>query len=370
MPAFFLVVFLPNLIWGQASPQALQTVLEEIYAANPSALGLMMHIEAPDQGISQSFSTGVSKQGTKTTLEKDQPVSIASTTKTYTSSSILRLIEEGEMTLDQPIGKLLSKKTRKLLKKDGYNLKKIQLKHLMTHTSGIEDYIDDAYMESLQTDPKHRWTRDEQIARTVTIGSKLGEPGEQFSYADVNFLLLTEIIEEATNKPFYTAMRELLRYEENGLSQTWFQTLESSPAMAKPAAHQYFGEMGLDSYELDPSFDLYGAGGIMATTEDMARFFHALFNGKVIRNPKVFDLIYTPATIASGEDLHYHLGLSSSEVKGQQAFGHGGFWGTVVLHFPDLNATISVSVNQRDQNKLRKNILEGAVELLVEGAGN
>ncbi|MBK8708724.1 MAG: serine hydrolase [Flavobacteriales bacterium] len=66
----------------------------------------------------------------------------------------------------------------------------------------------------------HRWTRDEQLERTVAVGTKLAEPGAHYAYTDANYLLLTEVIEGRTGKPFTQAMRELLCYDAMGYSHT------------------------------------------------------------------------------------------------------------------------------------------------------
>lgn len=100
---------------------------------------------------------------------------------------------------------MLYKKTERLLKKSGYDVNKITVKNLLSHTSGITDYVDDAYFKFVDKNPNHKWTRDEQIKRAMKIASPV-EPRKTFSYGDINYLLLTEIIERKTGKPFYTAI--------------------------------------------------------------------------------------------------------------------------------------------------------------------
>ncbi len=359
----FLLLFIGPSLFAQGIPEQVKSVLDSMYKTNPKSSGLMIHIEAPNNGISWSYAVGYADTLSKTPIEKDQPAAIASNTKTYTSASILRLIEEKKLSLHQPIGELLSNKTKIVLQKDTYNLKRITIYHLLTHTSGIADYIDDSYIQILLKNPKYRWTRDAQIARSVEVGNKLGEPGDLFSYADVNFILLTEIIEQQTDRPFYESMRKLLKYEQLGLNDTWFHTLEKKPENTKPYVIQYYSKMGVNSHDTDPSFDLYGAGGIWTTTSDLARFAYALFDEQIIEDEEVFDLIYTPAKTKDNADHSYHLGLSSTSFHGLKAYGHGGFWGTVVHYIPDLDVSVAVYVLEKDQRFLRKDIVERVVEI-------
>jgi len=352
------------------SPQVLlqhkfQSVLDSIYKANPNAVGIMAHVESFDKKISWSGAVGTSDK--KNAIQADQPALIASNTKTYVSASILRLVEMGKLKLEDPIGKRLSAKTIEVLGKDNYDLTSITVAHLMSHTSGIFDYVnanDGLLLKRAVSEPKYRWTRDEQIALAVSGGEPLGGPDDIFSYADSNYSLLSEIIEEATGKKFYTAIRELLSYERFSLNNTWFESLEEYPKEAKPLVHQYWDARGFDSYELDPSFDLYGGGGIAATTKDIARFSQLLFKGKLFEKSETLALIYTPMPAKEDTGENYHLGLMEWEINGYKSFGHGGFWGTTVQYFPELDLSISVFINNRDAKNLRKVVLEGLVGAL------
>ena len=196
--------------------------------------------------------------------------------------------------------------------------------------------------------------------------TRLGKPEDVFNYADANYLLCTEIIENTTNKPFYESIRELLKYEEFGFLNTWFPTLESKPKQTKPLVHQYWGEKNWDSHNQDISWDLYGGGGIATTTKELAQFSYNLFNNKIIKDVNTLNLISTPIQTKDGKDNKYGLGLSLGEVNGYTSYGHGGFWGTVVLYFPQLDTSIAVYILERDKGKLRKDVLEALVFELVQ----
>ena len=107
---------------------------------------------------------------------------------------------------------------------------------------------------------------------------------------------------------------------------------------------------------------MYGGGGIAATTKDLARFSQLLFNRQFFEQPQTLDLIYTRMLDEDQEDSNYYFGISKSEINGQLAYGHGGFWGTVVQYFPALNASISVYILEKDEGKLRKDVLEALVD--------
>lgn len=352
----------------QAQPvaQRLQHITDSVYAANAAANGFMVYVEAPDRKLSWGYAVGYADKNKKQPLSWQQPVLIASNTKPYVSATLLRLVEQHKLSLDTPIGKLLSPGSKKLLAAAGYHTGNITLKHLLSHTSGIHDYVDAAYFSFIGTHKKHRWTRDEQIARAAGMGKPLFEPGAGFRYADINYILLTEIIERVTHQSFYQAMRSLLNYKGLQLQQTWFALLEKTPAGVAPAAHQYWDEFKWDTYDLDPSWDLYGGGGMKATVKDMAFFFQYLFNGKVIQDPAVLALMHTD--VPPDLDINYCLGIRKISYSGLQGYNHGGGLGTDVIYIPQLNATIAVAALEAGHRPAALAISKEIIKVLSQEA--
>ncbi|WP_248722020.1 serine hydrolase [Seonamhaeicola sp. ML3] len=338
----------------KSNEELFQSVLDSIYNLNKDAVGLMAHVEFPDKNISWSGAAGFSKRDTEAILEKDHPVLIASNTKTYVAVTILRLVEQGKIKLDSKINGFISPNSKRLLEENGYILNTISVKHLLTHTSGIFDYAGcDKFFEFIISEPNKRWTRDEQIQLAMSEGRPLGKAGEVFSYSDTNYLLATEIIETLTGQDFYKALRELLGFDSLNLDATWFSSLEDYPKHLKPLAYQYSTQEGVNSYTLDHSFDLFGGGGLAATTKDLALFIQNVFNNKVFENPNTQELLLTTVETKQPKEWECFLGVSPIEIHGIKGYGHNGYWGTIVTYFPELNATISVFVLERDKKYLR-----------------
>ena len=338
-----------------------QSTIDSIYSANPKSVGIMIHIESPINNLSWSSSIGYSNKDQKTKLSSDQPALIASCIKTYVSASILRLQELNLLSIEDSISKHLTAETIRLFEDDGYDFNKIKIKHLLSHTSGIKDYADTEYIEWIDNNKKHRWTREEQLKLTVKKGDPLGDPEDIWSYADANFLLCTEIIESNTKKPFYTSMRNLLEYEELGLRDTWFPTLEKPSTTTKPMVHQYWGLKNWDSHNHDISWDLYGGGGIATTTEELAKFYYNLFQGNIIEDTITLNKIFTKITPSNNEDTKYYLGLGEGSSNGLTYYTHGGFWGTTVLYIPKLETSIAVYILEKDKSDLK----EEAIYLVI-----
>ncbi|NRB61868.1 MAG: beta-lactamase family protein [Saprospiraceae bacterium] len=334
-----------------------QAIVDSVYQLNPESVGLMVHIESPRYGLSWSGSSGYSDKENQTKLLPNQPALIASSIKTYIAAAILRLQEMGKLDIEDAIGPYLTTRTANLFQDDGYELNQIKIKHLLSHTSGIADYVTDEYFDFIDKNQTYRWTRDEQLQLAIDVGDPLGQPQSRFSYADVNYLLATEIMEQITQKPFYTSVRELLSYERLGLHGTWFPTLEEHPAHTPELVHQYWNEKAWgskkldivwDSYDHDVSWDLYGGGGIATSMKELAQFSNHLFNGEIIEDEEVLNLLTTDVTTTDGISKTYRLGISDTRIKGLQAYGHGGFWGTIVFYIPKIDVSIAVCVLERN----------------------
>lgn len=175
----------------QAQPptERFQYFVDTTFAAHPSAIGIMASVVTAD-GKVLNYAAGVSDKKTNTKLHPGQPVITASNTKPYVAATILRLVEQKKLDIYDAIGKHLSPATANKLKSEGYNTEAIKIAHLLSHTSGISDFVNDEWFDFIGANKQYHWTRDEQIERAMKVGNPLGAPGDTFKYADVNYLLL------------------------------------------------------------------------------------------------------------------------------------------------------------------------------------
>jgi|CXWL01.1.fsa_nt_gi D-alanyl-D-alanine carboxypeptidase len=306
-------------------------------AANaPSELSTVL---APDSGI--SWAGGILQSGTA--VDADTPFRIASVTKTFTAAAILRLYEQGKLDLDTATTNLLSPESLVALRGGGYDANSITVRHLLYHTSGLADYV---FLPEFQTavvsEPQRHWTRLEQVQLAMDYGEKEGEPGQVFVYSDTGYILLGEIIERVSQLSLAKAYRTLLRFEPLGLTSTYLESLEPVPNGVPQRAQQFFNDM--DITEWDPSLDLYGGGGLVSTSADLARFFCALFQGGVFDEPGTVTLMQEPSD--PGRAAKAGMGLFEREIAAKRCWGHEGFWGVRVVHCPASDVTIARTINQ------------------------
>lgn len=346
--------------------QTLQALIETTIAPrdpdNP-IYGAVLHVEGPCPNFSWSAAAGTTDHTDETQLTPQHPMRLASVSKTYVAAAILRLWEDKHIELNTAISEYLSSEHRQCLSVGGYQADHINVRHLLTHTSGLFDYADsDTFAEETASDFARRWCRTEQLQLAMDEGSPYGQPGEVYRYSDTGYILLGEIIELITDQPLGAALRQLLNYSRLGLTSTWMESSEPAPEGVKLRAHQYLGKV--DTNTLDPSFDIYGGGGLVSTVEEVARFFRALFTGDVFVQPDTQNTLLSTANAQHGGPAAYgyykqtpgvyRMGIEVEDIDGLSIYAHGGFWGTYAGYVPSLDVAISFSLTQHNTKDEKK----------------
>lgn len=345
--------------------QRLQALADSLVRSARDVPAVALTVFAPKLCLEWSGASGVANRATGEAMTPRHPVRMASNTKTYTAAAILRLMEQGKLSLDDPVGKYLPAESLAPLKRDGYDLDRITIRLMLQHRAGIYDYaMDSNFMAAIYRNPTHRWTRAEQVDSAAVWGAPYGPPGSVYHYTDTGYILLGEIVERLTGQGLAKAFRTLLRYDALGLRDTWLETLEPKPKSALDLAHQYMDTA--DTRGFDPSFDLYGGGGLAATTRDMARFTRALFVGGVYDKPTTITTMSTLPEGAAGSRA-YALGIYRQELGGEAWWGHSGFWNTASFYLPARGLTFAASVSQQVKSSAMRALLAGALAIVTEG---
>ncbi|MEO8451664.1 MAG: serine hydrolase domain-containing protein [Gemmatimonadota bacterium] len=347
----------------------LQHLVDSTVAQTPSIPGLIVHVEAPKLRLAWSAAAGVFDRATGEKLTADHMFRIASNTKTYVAAAVLRLAEEGKLRLTDPIARHLAPNTTASLRAGGYDPHEITVHDLLQHVSGLYDYATDpTFAETEFGEPGHRWTRTEQLQFAVQHGKPYGRPGAVYHYSDTGYILLGEIIERLTGSPLGTGVRELLGFDRLGLAHTYFESLDSVPPGSGARAHQYADST--DIFGFDPSFDLYGGGGIVSTIGELARFYRALLQGEVLRDRATLDtmLLVSRQSLVADSTRGYAMGIGRRHLGTLTCWGHGGYWGSVAVSCPTADITVAITVNRSPDPAVDGAALVRRIIELVEAA--
>ncbi len=257
---------------------------------------------------------------------------IGSITKQFTAAAILRLVEQGRITLDDPI-------TRHL---PDYPVqgRTVTVRQLLNHTSGIQSYT---AMPSWAFRAHRAFTPDSLIA--MFAGEPFNfEPGTAFRYNNSGYAILGRIIERLTGTT-YAAHLEREIFPRAGLRATRYcPDVPVSPGDA--TGYAAGGKSPPLSRPLSMSGP-YAAGAICSTVLDLARWQDALTSGRVVA-PASYAAMTTLDTSANGQQYGYGFGLSIRTDNGYRAIAHNGGisgFGSSMTWMPDDSATIVVLAN-------------------------
>jgi CubicO group peptidase (beta-lactamase class C family) len=217
---------------------------------------------------------------------------IASGTKLFTALSICKLIDSGQMDLNDRICDLLPHDL-KAIDKD------VTVFHLLTHTSGVGDYIDEEesgdYFDVLKlydTRPVHKW---DCLTYYLPMFNELPpkfKPGERTGYSNAGFILLGLAIESVANRPYHQYVHENI-ISPLGLSHTGFYRMNNLPGNT---ALGYVYNKARGAYETNVLYmPIVGGsdGGLFTCADGLARLWWAVFSGGVF-SPDMLRQFLTP----------------------------------------------------------------------------
>jgi D-alanyl-D-alanine carboxypeptidase len=155
-------------------------------------------------------------------------------------------------------------------------------------------------------------------------------------------VLLGQIIEATTGTTLAASLRDLLRFDELGLTATYVETVEPVPADARTRAVQYLGDQRLN--DLPASIDLFGGGGLVSSMRDVATFFHQLFDGRVFDRPETLD---TMTSLDERTGSTAGLGVFPASTGSIDCWYHDGLWGVLALTCPGAALGLERGTTQR-----------------------
>jgi CubicO group peptidase (beta-lactamase class C family) len=226
---------------------------------------------------------------------------IASGGKTFTALAVLRLVETGVLHLSDPVRRYLG--TDLPLIDDA-----VTVEHLLDHTSGIGDYLDEeagwGVHDYVLPVPVHRLDRTEAFVPVLDGFPQAFPPGARFAYCNGGYVVLALIAERASGRPYHDLVeQEVCR--RAGLGRTGFPRSDELPA---DVAVGYLHDDGDRSNVLHLPVRGNGDGGICTTAADLHRFWRALTAGAIVSAPTV-EAMTRPRHDVPAENLRHGLGM-------------------------------------------------------------
>ena len=246
-------------------------------------------------------------------LEHEVPVSTetlfqsGSVGKQFTATAVMLLVEDGRLSLDDPITRYLPEAPPEWAA--------IHIRHLLTHTSGIREYGDDA-----DFDVRRAYT-DDGLVRMACALPREFQPGERYSYSNTGYLLLGAIVTRVGGRHYSQLLHERV-FEPLGMNSARLID-EDSIIRHRSAGYRILAGQIANAEWIAPEQNTTGDGSLYLSLNDMIAWDLGLRAGKILK-PGSWREVYTPVTLTSGHSYPYGFGWDVYAFNGQQVLAHDG----------------------------------------------
>ena len=295
------------------------------------APGVALYVSHPERG-SWAGAAGLGDVDQNRAMLPDGHYRAGSTLKLLVATAILQRVESGQLSLDATLAELLPADVTKHFARSS----EINVRMLLSHRSGIPEFLSNEIRMIAAMDPAHVWTLDELLAASAKQ-PPYGAPGETFRYSNTNYVLLGEILRAQTGRDWRDVVTENV-INRAGMTHTSLP-FPGDRAMPTPTNRGYMnlGAGLVDFTHMDPSMAGASGGHAMASTPaDLATFLAALMAGKMFDRPATLDVMLSFLPGVEGPEspqTEYGLGIAGYELAGVRLLGHmgqtAGYWGFV-----------------------------------------
>lgn len=314
--------------------RALQAAIEE------EPFSGVVSVDAGEVSVWRS-AHGLADRANGTLVSETTRFAIASGSKAFTALAIMRLVEDGRLALDTAVRGVLG---------DDLPLigDTVTVEHLLGHTSGIGDYIDEDddldVSEFYLGVPVHTLTTAEAFLPLLDGIPPKARPGETFSYCNSGYVVLAIVIERVAGRGFHEVVHDLV-LAPAGLADTDFPRTDE---LGGDHARGYVFDDGLRVNTLHLPVRAGGDGGASTTVADVHRFWRAFFDGRIV-SPESVALMTAPRSWVEDEEMRYGLGFWLTET-GPGVVLEGCDVGSSFrsVHHPSTATTATVMSNTAD----------------------
>ncbi len=303
----------------------IQAALDEALLDWP-APGLMLWVDTPEETIVAT--SGWADREDQIPMQSDRPFYTGSITKMFVATVVMQLVEDGRISLDDPLSRWFPEILEKPLGDQ------ITVQHLLAHKSGIR------YFGTIPEMRQALWGDGEPfdpqvIAETMIRDHSLEQTPGRLSYSNTNYLILGLLIEDVTGQPAETVIRSRI-LEPLGLDHTYLATYEDPVGDILPTYSDFVAMDGSGGFinqhpvlrRVDAEFaeryfrTTWMTGGMVSTAPDLITFVRALFNGRLFEDPATLDTMRVFS--GNGSEAEFGLGIMRVKPSGMEFLGHFG----------------------------------------------
>ena len=359
-----------NVLFGPLSKKevhdAIQKELEGVVNRNDEITSVVLTIYSDKNNINETFAVGTTGPDGSEPVTADLSYYTASIGKTFTSTLIGMLCEEGRISYEDPVSLYLDEQVLDgLFVFDGIDYQEqVTIIQLLQHMSGVGDYFEDpvtqgkTMLEMLQTEQNRMWTPLELLAFTRDNQESVARPDDKFHYSDTGYILLGLLIESVTGQEYHEVLHDRI-LTPLAMNDT-YMLFKSEPANAQthPMLEVYID--GVDySNARSLSMDWTG-GGIVSTMSDLLIFQKALHDGQLVSLDTLERMTNFDQKYRDG--IYYGLGMMKFDFGGFSVFLenmpsiYGGVGSTSTFMMYDENNDTHIIANYGSLDFMEKSV--------------
>ncbi|MFJ8414629.1 serine hydrolase domain-containing protein [Bacillus paramycoides] len=291
-----------------------QVMQETVQLGTPGVLA-----KTSNNGKISSYTAGVADLSTKKPMKSDYRFRIGSVTKTFTATTVLQLVGENRVQLDDPIEKWLPG----LIQENGYDGNQITIRQLLNHTSGIAEYLKSKDADIMNS--KKTYTAEEIVKIGLSLPPDFS-PGKGWSYSNTGYVILGMLIEKITGNSYAEEIEKRI-IGPLDLSNTFLP----GNSTVIPGKNHARGYMKIDEKsdlkdmtDYNPSL-ANSAGDMISNADDLNKFFSSLLGGKLLKENQLKEMLTTVPVEGKGVGDGYGLGIYETKLSnGVSIWGHAG----------------------------------------------
>jgi len=306
---------------NEALPDSYHDFLINAYNAK-KLNGNVLIVEKGEIAYQGAF--GISNINPIDSLQLDSRFRLASVSKQFTATGIMKLKESGKLTYDQDIKDFIPE----------LPYKDITIRHLVNHTSGLPDYVglmNENWKAKLKVDDPERFVGNDEVIAMLVDKKPIPrfKPGEKWEYSNTGYLLLASIVRRASGKPFETYLKEQVFDPAKMMHTSVYKFVPGNDANMPKRVYGYsVGSNASDLTSNDVHYlnTVQGDGGIYSTVGDLYKWDRLLHTNQLVSEDMKKDA-FTPGVLSNGDQTNYGFGWSiEQQPSGQKVVSHGGGW--------------------------------------------
>jgi len=322
-------VYTCTLVHAQNLDKQFDTLLQENYNAGKPGVTALVYKDGKTL-YREAF--GMANLELDVPMKPENVFELGSITKQFTSVSILMLMEQGKLSLNDEIIKYLPEYPT--------NGKKITIHNLLNHTSGIKSYTDlPNFRSTARTDQS-----PEEIIAVFKDEPMDFDPGEKWHYNNSGYVVLGYIIEKVSDKSYADFISDNI-FVPLKMENSYYGS--KSNLIKKRASGYMPVEEGFKNADYLSMTLPYAAGSLMSCVDDMLLWHKAVHNNTLI-SAESKALAFTSGILNNGKPTYYGYGWQVSVINGTESIEHGGgIFGYVThgVYVPSENVYVILLTN-------------------------